>query len=359
MGDQVVKGTTRNVLKAFGGALAALVFWSAVTALLLWRSPGFVDDPEQGRIYRPGLYVHGTEGFSWSRMNSLGMRSPEVAQKAPGEQRILFLGDSFTEALQVDSDKAYPARVADELSLSGATVTSVNAGRSGASPANYIHLAPWYAERIHPDVVVVQVSGQDFRKDVENAQRNFYVRRTGQSFETVFNAEFRSTNPFVQRLPALEPVLEIPLVQLMSQNVWKALAANQPKTPFVGAQKKSVRANGSSNQPKVVDAALLDWSIEALAEAYPRLVVVYVPHTDFMTGSGNPAEIRDALANACAQHNVRLVDTMGPLEDSFHGARIAPSGFANSTPGKGHLNAQGHAIVAAAVAPAVAEELGR
>ena len=40
------------------------------------------------------------------QINSQGMRGPEVPQKAAGEQRILLVGDSYIQALQVDYDSS-------------------------------------------------------------------------------------------------------------------------------------------------------------------------------------------------------------------------------------------------------------
>lgn len=353
--------TWRRLLAMVGGAACALLAWSVMAGLLLWRSPGYVDDPTLGRIYRPGIYVNGTEGFSWSRINSLGMRSPEISAKVAGEKRILFLGDSFTEAFQVPVRKTFALRTAAALSARGTRVNAVNAGRSGASPANYIALAPWYTARVRPDVVVVQVSGQDFRKDVENPDRNFYLRRSGGSFKTVFNSDFQSSNALLQRLPVLEPVLEVPVARLASENVWKVVSGQRPQQRFLGlgGAKREAKSAVESPDASKVDTALVDWTIAELAKEYPHVIVLYLPHTDFMTGSGWPGPIRDALAAACARNGVPFVDAMGPFEVSFERGRVAPTGFANSTPGKGHLNSVGHAIVASELAPVVAEAMRR
>lgn len=50
------------------------------------------------------------------RLNRLGIRGPEPVALAPGEQRVLMLGDSFTMGLQVDEDQTVAQRLAAALS---------------------------------------------------------------------------------------------------------------------------------------------------------------------------------------------------------------------------------------------------
>lgn len=50
------------------------------------------------------------------RLNRLGIRGPEPTVLAPGERRVLMLGDSFTMGLQVDEDQTVAQRLAAALS---------------------------------------------------------------------------------------------------------------------------------------------------------------------------------------------------------------------------------------------------
>jgi lysophospholipase L1-like esterase len=63
------------------------------------------------------------------RVNSLGVRGPELAPKASGELRILAVGDSFTLGIQHEEPDTWTERLGAQLSERlGRPVTVVNAG---------------------------------------------------------------------------------------------------------------------------------------------------------------------------------------------------------------------------------------
>ncbi len=70
--------------------------------------------------YRPGVQFHtqlvpqdGPDSLIHHQINSIGMRGPEIAQKAAGKRRILLLGDSYIQALQV----AYAQSIGPQLDI--------------------------------------------------------------------------------------------------------------------------------------------------------------------------------------------------------------------------------------------------
>jgi len=330
------------------GALCAYALWSAVVALLIWNPTGYVRHPILGRISRPGLYIHGVEGFSWSRINSIGLRGPEVAPKRAGEKRVLFLGDSFTQGIQVPLSRTFAARVGDRLGDDGVKATVVNAGYSGASPADYIGLSRWYQGTMAPDATVVQMSKQDFAGDIDNPERNFYVKRAGGEYVLVANTEFVSSDPLLRRFKWLTPLRDVALLSLAVQNVEKAVTAR-------GAAPEPSEAQVAT----VADEPLIEWTIEELARSYPNLVILYLPHTNYLNGAPAPDPIAVAVQNAAADQDVEFVDVTQPLAEQFTGDHVAPTGFANSMPGVGHLNAAGHETVAAQLTPVIERILGR
>lgn len=63
------------------------------------------------------------------RVNSLGLRGPEVAEKADGELRLLAIGDSFTLAIQHEEEDTWAARLGRGLSERlGRPVSVLNGG---------------------------------------------------------------------------------------------------------------------------------------------------------------------------------------------------------------------------------------
>lgn len=87
---------------------------------------------------RPGLDTRLHSFGHDVRTNSLGFRDDEHAKQRPeGALRVIVLGDSFMEALQVEIADAFPTRLGAELSEQlGRPVDVLNAGVSGWGTAD-------------------------------------------------------------------------------------------------------------------------------------------------------------------------------------------------------------------------------
>jgi len=132
------------------------------------RLPERRPDPLLGtRLVPNAEYVQYKEGYSRGRFNSLGLRDREIPYAKPeNSKRVLILGDSFMEALQVDIDSNFPRRLQAFLgeALPWHNVKTVNAGRGGMGTAEeYL----WYVTegvKYNPDLVLLALYvGNDFR----------------------------------------------------------------------------------------------------------------------------------------------------------------------------------------------------
>jgi hypothetical protein len=127
----------------------------------------YVADPMVGWAYRPGAAGEfvGPRPYpityrSNVRFNSLGLRGPEPSAAAPGELRVLALGDSFTSGLEVAEDQTYSAVAARELSMRlGRPVQVINAGVRGYGTDQAGLLYQQRLKQLHPDVVVYYYTG--------------------------------------------------------------------------------------------------------------------------------------------------------------------------------------------------------
>ena len=104
----------------------------------------FRPHPLYGWTHEPGAagWTNGCIGgaFEWrafSRINADGLRDEEHA-RAPtrGVPRVLILGDSFVEGMQVPLEKTFARRLQAKLAEDGRRVEVVNAGFSGFGTDN-------------------------------------------------------------------------------------------------------------------------------------------------------------------------------------------------------------------------------
>ncbi|HLJ55425.1 MAG TPA: SGNH/GDSL hydrolase family protein [Chthonomonadaceae bacterium] len=327
------------------------MIWEVILECTVVRMPGAQTHPILGRLSGAGLLVHGTEGFSVTHVNTLGMRNCEIRPKSAAVTRVLVLGDSFTEAYQVGDAQTYCARAGAALrSRFGPGVEIVNGGRSGASPAYYLHLAEFYRRAVQPDSVVIQLDQGDFTSELMDTGKPFAVVRNASGFGTVKNDAVVSENPFTRLFPRLTMITSISTLRVASEKI----AAMR-----VRSARAADDAAGSSASLTPVGRAALVWTIAELQRRYPRLALVYLPSINYSQPEAPPSEVEALLARAAAHNGVPFVNMRSDFIATFQRTHQPACGFNNSQPGYGHINALGHALVAARVTELAAARLAR
>lgn len=180
--------------------------FSALEAALRFSPFRFTDSFYQrdlllGWKLRPGSdgwYVD--EGESHVTINSHGMRDHERAQnKAPGTVRVALLGDSFTEAMQVDLDKTFGAVMERRLNgcaaFSGRKPEVLNFGVSHYGTAQELLVLEEKVWEFDPDwVILAFFSGNDVynnHPDLNpvNAAITPYFRLSGGRLERMLESD--------------------------------------------------------------------------------------------------------------------------------------------------------------------------
>jgi len=109
------------------------------------------------------------------RNNAMGFHDEEHdLPKSPGRMRVLVIGDSFVEALQVPLQAGLPRLLADRLRRRGLPVEVVVVARSGWGPIEYAAAVEEWAEKLDPDLVVCCFyPGNDVRNASAEAESRF------------------------------------------------------------------------------------------------------------------------------------------------------------------------------------------
>jgi hypothetical protein len=139
----------------------------------------YVADPDVGFSLRPraeGWSRH--EGVVYIKINSAGLRDREHSiEKPPGTLRIAVLGDSFTEAFDVEMQDAWWAVMERELqnckALAGRKPEVINFGVAGFSTARELIMLRRRVWQYAPDIVVLNLTTINDIKDnslILNAQ---------------------------------------------------------------------------------------------------------------------------------------------------------------------------------------------
>ncbi len=104
-----------------------------------------------------------------SHTNALGLRGAAIDAKAPGEARMLAIGDSFTYGHGVGDDEAYPAVVETLLRGRGRKVRVLNAGVPGYNTDQAYAWALRDGFALEPDVVLAGVHCSDVSDNYESS----------------------------------------------------------------------------------------------------------------------------------------------------------------------------------------------
>ncbi|MFI5119795.1 MAG: hypothetical protein ACHQM4_05245 [Thermoanaerobaculia bacterium] len=303
------------------------------------------------------------------RNNAWGFHDGEHdLPKRPGRPRILVIGDSFVEALQVPLQAGFPRLLAGRLRRRGVPVEIVVVARSGWGPIEYGAAVEEWAEKLDPDLVVCSFyPGNDVRNASASAEGLFAGQRAG-PLGDLWNRRESSALPGMlvpwSRLNAL-----VSRLALLHQIRRRYSAWNYPyKIPadfYVFAQGKDPISfvEDGWNRLRVEVGRMA----ETLARRKCPLLAVSTSD-DFRLARG-PEELVRALSRdyeGVAQwrwdfnlFEKRLASVLLPLGIPYvdlqnrFAARMRASGQLCHFPSDGHWNETGHAWAAEALEPEV------
>lgn len=125
--------------------------------------------PVVGFWHRPNRFITWrSEGYSQSRTNADGLRDVNfTVEKPAGVRRIAILGDSMTEAYQVDPKDTFVKQLENKLNKPGEPKVQVmNFGMSCLSTTQALYLFKERIARYHPDVCVLAYHVGDNEKNL-------------------------------------------------------------------------------------------------------------------------------------------------------------------------------------------------
>ena len=267
-----------------------------------------------------------------------GLRVPTRIDEVDLDDRlVLFVGDSFTEASQVEAEEAFPARVAASLDR----LRHVNAGVGGYSTLQELLALREQLPRFGPALVVLTVYNNDF---VDNLMPFFsglgprpHVRVDGERVDTVLEPEVAAFEPYLQPAPgAFWLYRNCALYRSVHKNLFLPRHGEE-----LSQRENAVRATFSPEQQRRAMSHLLARMREAVVAADSRLLIAAIPTR--REAHANDAPNHAWLARECLQLEVPFVSLLTPLHAEGAASAYYPKDI--------HLTAAGHACVATALAP--------
>jgi hypothetical protein len=277
------------------------------------------------------------EGVSVARFSLAGARLTGNTP-IPGAPTVVLLGDSYVVAAAVGDANTMGSYVERTARASGVSLNVRQYGWSGASPSQYLLVADAVLRRWNPTDVVIAVSDNDF--DSHALYEGTPRLRVNGAGDLVMLPEPPAPAGGSPRRSVLAALLAERTWVLNWRHAQAAAAAGGGAGSPVTASDESEPALPNSAQLAMMPSAIM----HALSEKFgARLAIVYLAEVGVEVGD-TASTIERRLFDACQAERARCVSTRASMLAARRAGSIV-HGFFNTTPGNGHLNPAGHALV--------------
>lgn len=320
------------IIKFLGAS--CVVFLIMTCFSFFYYNPGVHITSENGAsdyVWESGkFYSRGNEGFAYGTIDNNGYNN-----SYPSEDKIdiLLMGSSHMEAFNVMQDENTCYR-----------------------------LNKLFADTKNPKYVYnIGISGHNFLRTAKN------IRAAAETFKPE-QYIIMETDSVKFKLNDIESVLNGQMKSLESYD--DGLMYYLQKNPFVKLlyvqYENTMKSNKKNNQTAVVTDTVTDDTGMQLyeehlgrlmndiqtsaADAGCRLIIFYHPPLNIeKDGSLTPEtddEYLTVFKNACEENNIIFVDMTQTFLKNYEEDSILPYGFGNTKAGSGHLNKNGHKLIA-------------
>lgn len=313
------------ILKAIAGGVIALLALNAF-CMLYYNVPVHYTNPDGSTEYKwetSTFYSKGTEGFAWGVTNNDGFNN--LRDYAPEERiDILLMGSSHIEGFNVAQDENAGA-VLNTL-FDGEKYT-YNIGTAGHTMLYCIkHLAAALDTYEPGGYVVIETNTVDFATaDIDAVLSGTLTDIPSQSGALI---------TLMQKLPYLRLLYTVQFKGAGAADTEAATTADQTQTGDYAA----------------VLSPLLGMVADICSARGVQPIIVFDPAV-YVDGQGKAYTETDAgclaaFESVCAEHGIVFVDLTDAYLGEYAESCRLPYGFANTTPGTGHMNKLGHRLFA-------------
>lgn len=382
-----------NVLLLCCALIAGLVFGEVGLRVVGITYPVFdAYDHDRAIALKPGKEGwYDGEGGAYVKINSLGYRDVKHSkEKPPGVFRIAVLGDSFTEARQVDIADTFWNRLERRLQgrpeFAARKIEVLNFGIGGYGTAQELITLKLHALGFSPDLVIVAFcpgndladNSKPLSSQVNRGFRPFYLLRDD---HLVLDNSFRDVSPqYLQRRFFLSAIHHSRLLELINQA--RRVAAvrrmrQQPSAPHeIGLFDEEFlepRNEVWKEAWRINDALMAEINKEVLRAGARFVLVTLTTPIQVDPDVKKREQLQRTLGVSDLFYTERRLRQLGhelgfpvitlaePLQAAASQRGVYFHGFKNTGFGTGHWNEQGHALAADILArdlPRILEQYG-
>ncbi len=342
----------------------------------------FAPHPVAGARMWPGLKAWYTlEGEGFIEVNSVGFRDREhPKQKPEGVYRIAFLGDSYTEAMQVGFDEIYwnvaTRALQDCKALSGRKPVPMNFGLSGIGTAQQYEILRHFVAGQEPNLVVLAFVSNDFYNNHPayggRDLKPFYL--LDESGDLVLDDSFKTSSTFLGRI---SPSRTLRRSVLQSSRVLQLVVEVRASMVRRASLRESQDRRGDLYRPpgtkllreawQITEALIVRMADELASQGSDFLLFTVTsghqvhPDPAYRIDRVSPGADLNywnaRLGKLAERKGIDFVDLIPPLLSHVEASGECLHGFENAVPCGGHWNFRGHRLAGEEIARAICLEL--
>lgn len=330
-------------LKSVLAIVLAFILVNGLTFFYSWdRKYVKKEDGVTNGLYCPGdIIINNKEGYGYSIVDDNGYLNETSCLS---ENYVLVLGNSQSNGTNVKPQEKYVSLLNRKIS-DKEEATFYNMSTGGYT---FVEIAQGFNAAVteYPNSmgVVVQILTTDIAPEKLDEALH---QRTSCNKENEY--EYHSYNRSLTEKLVAYIKETCPLLIEMIQKFQRAKISNA--SPFVAYNKKE-----SYTYNKNCDSEYIEEYEESLNKIFDlmrleydgRIAVIYMPSISIVGENGlviNREETTEIFSRSCANHNIDFIDMTEDYLKAFE-KNVIPYGFSNSRLGEGHLNAEGHKLVA-------------
>lgn len=325
----------RTVRSLFGGAFIAVLIGELVSRRVSFAPRSF--DVDLGFVVSNGGTTHSElEGSATGHWGARGVRQDPHAHRGESVAPILVVGDSETEAKEVNDDEVYTSVARAEMVRAGVDVPILNIGTAGLRTPIYVANAPAYQRVFQQRWAVVAINDDDLTEDMFVDNASYFTGGT-------------QADPLQLHVvpPGGGGGLRLRYRQLRAQSALVQLAVLQG-IGFSTDVKNSHLFHASPENTRPAHAPASSFPIAAaltqLKEAFAgRLTILFISSFDGRHPEAS-TDVEAEVSRFCKETETSCVFGREDWR-SFADAGRAPFGFPNGQWNVGHPNAEGHAAL--------------
>ena len=347
------RGYKKNILIA---VCVNIVVWELIIRLLISSPCTQMADSTLGYMNEPlTRFIFSSEGYSRERFNRIGFNDKDTIP-GTGIKRMFVVGDSYSESFQLAQSKSYVQLLENKLNEpeTSQTVDVIKLARDGFNPAHYPLVIDRFIDDFQPDLIVLQFwnhSGGDLYSPYIACEYdeagNVIGLELSQSSEDIGKDALRIV---INNSALIYHALRRYKPYIMKTVGWFSGLGN-----FLQKQNSVTKNNEDEQYDAGKEQRSLDdmkkkitFIVEEIMSHNTELLIFYIPRPGiyFQGDNKQVSDTLQALKTVTGVKGVPFVDLSNSIKEYYINNVNPLNGFANTFPGTGHLNAQGHNLIA-------------